>query len=391
MILILIANPIQPTWRSMYRAFGGVPIQSFGAFSSEAPVSIARRSHQGSTKTAFGLTSLRHFSTDVSPPSFHDPSTERKMSALELQYKRRKNEKVAMITAYDYPSAKHAEEAGFDIVLVGDSLGMVVLGYDSTQPVTMEDMLHHCKAVRRGAPSRFIVADLPFGSYESGPQEALQSAMRLVKEGGADAVKLEGGRNRCESVRKIVDSGIAVCGHIGLTPQAISVLGGFRAQGRTAIKARRIVDDAIALQNAGAFGLVIECVPAPVAKSVTDALEIPVIGIGAGPHVSGQVLVYHDVLGVSHHPHFDRHIPSFCKRYARLGGVVFDALSQFKEEVKTGAFPDENEFSPYKMSEKEEKAFHELMSADQAEREKDAKAVLEEQKISDEYDQVKLY
>ena len=228
------------------------------------------------------------------------------MTALELQYLKRKGKRICMITAYDYPTAKHAENAGMDIVLVGDSVGMVVLGYDTTQPVTMEDMLHHCKAVRRGAPSRFIVGDMPFGSYESGPEEALKNAYRLVKEAGVDAVKLEGGRNRAETVRKLVDCGIAVMGHTGLTPQGISVLGGFRAQGRTAVKARAILDDALALQEAGAFAVVIEFVPSIVAKAVTDAVKIPTIGIGAGPHTTGQVLVYHDLLGVEHHPHFEK-------------------------------------------------------------------------------------
>ena len=228
-----------------------------------------------------------------------------------------------MVTAYDYPSGKHADNADFDIILVGDSLGMVVLGYDTTLSVTMEDMLHHCKAVRRGAPSRFIVGDMPFGSYESGPDEALKNAFRFIKEAGVDAVKLEGGIKRVDTVRRLVDSGVAVMGHIGLTPQGIGVLGGFRAQGRTAVKARSIVDDAIALQNAGAFALgeflrflcffwlrfplqsqssaerkccidfhsVIECVPSIVAKAVTEAVKIPIIGIGAGPHTTGQVSV----------------------------------------------------------------------------------------------------
>ena len=182
-------------------------------------------------------------------------STQRKMTALELLHLRREGKKICMLTAYDYPSGKHAENANFEIVLVGDSLGMVVLGYETTQPVTMEDMLHHCKAVRRGAPTRFIVGDMPFGSYESGPDLALKNAFRFIKEAGVDAIKLEGGKSRIETVRKIVDSGIAVMGHIGLTPQSVSVLGGFRAQGRTAVKARAIVDDAIALQDAGAFGL----------------------------------------------------------------------------------------------------------------------------------------
>jgi 3-methyl-2-oxobutanoate hydroxymethyltransferase len=182
-------------------------------------------------------------------------ATARKLTTLELQYMKKQGKKISMVTAYDYPSAKHAENAEFDMVLVGDSLGMVVLGYETTLSVTMEDMLHHCRAARRGAPSSFIVGDLPFGSYESGPDEALKNAFRFIKESGVDAVKLEGGSKRAETVKKLVDSGVAVMGHIGLTPQGIGVLGGFRAQGRTAVKARQIVDDAIALQEAGAFAL----------------------------------------------------------------------------------------------------------------------------------------
>jgi len=276
------------------------------------------------------------------------------------------------------------------MVLVGDSLGMVVLGYDTTQPVTMDDMLLHCKAVRRGAPSRFIVGDMPFGSYESGPDEALRNAFRFVKEAGVDAVKLEGGRNRCETVKKLTESGIAVMGHVGLTPQGISVLGGFRAQGRTAVKARQIVDDALALQQAGAFGLVIECVPAIVAKAVSEALSIPTIGIGAGPHCSEQVLVYHDLLGLMHHPHHEKHVPSFCKRYAKLGGEIHNALMQFKQEVHDEQFPSA-EYSPYKMSAEEHNKFVELMSLDEKDRVEEGQKIAKKLKEADEYEVVKLY
>jgi 3-methyl-2-oxobutanoate hydroxymethyltransferase len=200
------------------------------------------------------VTSKTNFMHGVSSRTFA-AAAGRKMTTLELQHMRRHGKKISMITAYDYPSAKHAENAQFEIVLVGDSLGMVVLGYETTQPVTMEDMLHHCKAVRRGAPTRFIVGDMPFGSYESGSDEALRNAYRFIKEAGVDAVKLEGGRQRAATVRKLTESGVAVMGHIGLTPQGVGVLGGFRAQGRTAVKARSIVDDALALQEAGAFAL----------------------------------------------------------------------------------------------------------------------------------------
>ena len=202
----------------------------------------------------------RNFNTNhnpsVNPTNLSTNKVERKMTTLELLHLKREGKKISMITAYDYPSGLHVENAGFEIVLVGDSLGMVVLGYETTQPVTMEEMIHHCKAVRRGARNRFIVADMPFGSYESGEEDALKNAFRLIKETGADAVKLEGGKIRAKTVRKLIDSGIAVMGHVGLTPQGVSVLGGFRAQGRTAVKAKMIVDDALALQEAGAFAIV---------------------------------------------------------------------------------------------------------------------------------------
>ena len=326
----------------------------------------------------------RSFST------FYGWKDERKLTTLELQHKVRNGEKLAMITAYDYPSGRHAEDSGFDILLVGDSLGMVVLGYDTTQPVSMEEMLHHLKAVRRGAPSRFVVADLPFGSYELGIEQAFENSMRLVKEGGADAVKLEGGVNRAETVRKLTDAGIAVMGHVGLTPQGISVLGGFRAQGRTAVKARKVLDDAIALEKAGAFSVVVECVPAEVASVVTRSLEIPVIGIGAGGDTDGQVLVYHDLLGMQAHPHFEKHVPSFCKKYAELGLDVFQALTQYREETKKGTFPDK-QYSPYKMSEQERKKFRELVAQDEQQRRKEGEAVRRKVEEADEYGQLKLY
>ena len=280
-----------------------------------------------------------------------------KKSVLEIQNLRREKKKITMITAYDYPSAKHASYADFDIILIGDSVGMVCLGYDSTQPVTMQDMLHHCKAVRRGAPSKFLVGDLPFGSYESSHVDAFRNAAALVKEGNVDAVKIEGGANRADTVQKLVDGGIAVMGHIGLTPQAIGVLGGFRAQGKTAAKARQLVDDALALQEAGAFAIVIECVPSNVAEVITKALQIPTIGIGAGKSTSGQVLVYHDVLGMMHHPHHEKHVPKFCKKYARLGVDVHEALSSFRNDVVNESFPSDV-YSPFKMSEEEIKKFN---------------------------------
>eukprot|EP01038_Epipyxis_sp_PR26KG_P011349 gene11349-15216_t len=335
----------------------------------------------------------RKFSNVIPTPTtdvIHDYSRDRRLTTLEIQHLRRKGKRICMLTAYDYPTAKHAESVGIEMLLVGDSLGMVVLGYDTTQPVTMDDMIHHSKAVRRGAPSRFIVGDMPFGSYESGPDEALKNAFRFIKEAQVDAVKLEGGRSRLKTVEKLVDSGIAVMGHIGLTPQATGVLGGFRAQGRTAIKARAIVDDAIALEKAGAFALVIECVPAVVAKAVTDALNIPVIGIGAGPYTNGQVLVYHDLLGVMHHPHHEKHVPSFCKRYAKLGADIHKALLEYRNEVHNGQFPS-IEYSPYKMSAEEHAKFIELLTTDANERSEESVQIGKKIRDADEYEIVKLY
>lgn len=276
------------------------------------------------------------------------------------------------------------------MILVGDSLGMVVLGYDTTQPVTMDDMIHHCKAARRGAPNTFIVGDMPFGSYEVSIEEALRNAYRFIKDTGVDAIKLEGGQTRVETVKKLVSSGVAVMGHIGLTPQGISVLGGFRAQGRTAVKARTIVDDALALQDAGAFALVIECVPAIVAKAITEAVKIPTIGIGAGAHTSGQVLVYHDLLGILNHPHHEKYVPSFCKKYANLGVDINHALSAYGHEVRTGIFPDDS-FSPYKMSMEEQEKFVRLMKIDEEKRKAESSQVEKRLKEADEYAVTKIY
>mmetsp|Transcript_6371 Transcript_6371/g.6586 ORF Transcript_6371/g.6586 Transcript_6371/m.6586 type:complete len:366 (-) Transcript_6371:112-1209(-) len=337
-------------------------------------------------KRNFVATAVRLSSDSTNKP----PSRTRKLTALELGYMKRKGEKIAMITAYDFPSAKHAEYADFEIVLVGDSLGMVILGYENTQPVTMEDMLHHCKAVRRGAPTRFIVGDMPFGSYESGSEEALRNALRFIKEAGMDAVKLEGGGSRIESVRKLVDSGVPVMGHVGLTPQAVGVLGGFRAQGRTSKRARAILDDALSLQAAGAFAVVIECTPAIVAQAVTDALSIPTIGIGCGPHTDGQVLVYHDLLGIFHHPHHLEHVPKFCKQYAKLGGEIHNALIQYKQEVHSKDFPTEA-LCPYKMSEEEEVSFKTLLQQDKDQRERERDLAKKKMREADEYDVAKLY
>ncbi|CAA3033432.1 3-methyl-2-oxobutanoate hydroxymethyltransferase 1, mitochondrial-like [Olea europaea subsp. europaea] len=227
-----------------------------------------------------------------------------RVTLTNLRQKYKKNESITMVTAYDYPSAVHLDTAGIDICLVGDSASMVVHGHDTTLPITLDEMLVHCRAVARGANRPLLVGDLPFGTYESSAQQAVDTAVRVLKEGGMDAIKLEGGApSRIAAAKAIVEAGIAVMGHVGLTPQAISVLGGFRPQGRNVDSAVKVVETGLALQEAGCFSVVLECVPAPVAAAATSALQIPTIGIGAGPFCSGQVLVYHDLLGMLQHPH----------------------------------------------------------------------------------------
>lgn len=261
-----------------------------------------------------------------------------------------------MLTAYDYPSALHADLAGVDCVLVGDSLGMVVLGERTTQSVTLDNIIHHTCAARRGISSAFLIADLPFGSYETSPQQAVDSGVRLVKETGVNAVKVEGGRSRQHAVRAIVDAGVAVIGHIGLMPQAVSKLGGFRAMGRTAEEAHRILDDARAVEEAGAFAVVIECVPARLAHVVTQALDIPTIGIGSGNACSGQVLVYHDMLGILNHPHHAKVAPKFSKVFAELGSKIHDAIGTYCNEVKHREFPNDR-YSPYSIPDEQFERF----------------------------------
>lgn len=258
-----------------------------------------------------------------------------KFTLLDLQAKKAKGEPVTMVTAYDYPSALLADRAEIELILVGDSLGMVVLGLESTVPVTMEEMLHHCRAVARGAKHALLIGDLPFLSYQVSVSEAVRNAGRFLKESGMDGVKLEGGEAVARTVEAIVDAGIPVMGHIGLTPQSVSKLGGYRVQGRTARAAMSMLEDALALQEAGCFAVVLEAVPAPVAEAITARLHIPTVGIGAGPGCDGQVLVYHDMLGM-----FDRFTPRFVKQYANLNRQILDALSSFREDITTGRFPD---------------------------------------------------
>jgi 3-methyl-2-oxobutanoate hydroxymethyltransferase len=258
-----------------------------------------------------------------------------KLPLPELEDVKRRGEKIAMVTAYDAPSGRLADAAGVDIVLVGDSAAMVVLGYDSTVPATMDEMLMLTRAVTRGAHRPLVVADMPFGSFQISDEEALANAIRFVKDAGADGVKLEGGGSSISRVRALVGAGIPVMGHIGLTPQSATMLGGFKAQGRSAEKARALLADARELESAGCFALVLEAVPAPVAKRITSTLSIPTIGIGAGADCDGQVLVWHDLLGL-----YDGHAPRFVKQYANLAPEITAALRRYVDDVRSGAFPE---------------------------------------------------
>lgn len=258
----------------------------------------------------------------------------KKVTLPDLFKKKEEGEPITMLTAYDYPLASAVDKAGIDLILVGDSYGMVVLGYSSTVPVTMEQMITACQAVARGAQTAFLIGDMPFMSFQADVTEAVRNAGRLIKEGNMDAVKLEGGQEVARTVKAISDAGIAVMAHIGLTPQSVSKLGGYRTQGTTAEAARKLLDDALALEEAGAFAIVLEKVPDRVGQLISQRLRIPTIGIGAGPHTDGQVLVIHDLLGL-----FDRFLPKFAKQYAQLHGVIAEALTNYKSEVESRAFP----------------------------------------------------
>jgi 3-methyl-2-oxobutanoate hydroxymethyltransferase len=260
----------------------------------------------------------------------------KKVTIPDLQNKKREGGKITMLTAYDYPMARIVDDAGIDVILVGDSLGMVVLGYDSTVPVTMDEMIHHSKAVRRGTRYAFLVGDMPFGSYQVSKEEAVRNAARFMKEAGCDAIKLEGGDESVDATIAIVNAGIPVLGHLGLTPQSASKLGGFKVQGKDAAAAKKILDQAIRLERAGCFALVLECVPDKVAKLITEKLAIPTIGIGAGAYCDGQVLVTYDMVGL-----FDRFTPKFVKQYVKLSNLITDGIKKYKDEVEKGIFPNE--------------------------------------------------
>jgi 3-methyl-2-oxobutanoate hydroxymethyltransferase len=278
------------------------------------------------------------------------PAANGKLPLTELGEMTERGDRIVMVTAYDHPSGRLADAAGIDMILVGDSAAMTVLGHSSTVPATMEEMLMLTRAVARAAQRALVIADMPFGSFQVSDEDAVRNAVRFVKEAGADAVKLEGAGPSLSRAAALVGAGIPVMGHLGLTPQSATMLGGFRAQGKTAEKARRLVEDALALEDAGCFSLVLEAVPAPVAGRISERLTIPTIGIGSGPDCDGQVLVLHDLLGL-----YDDASPRFAKRYADLGAEIRGALERFAEEVRSGAFPAEEH--TYAMPEAELSAF----------------------------------
>jgi 3-methyl-2-oxobutanoate hydroxymethyltransferase len=266
------------------------------------------------------------------------PERPEKVNAPSLKASKQRGERLVCLTAYDFPTARIVDEAGIDIILVGDSLGNVVLGYGNTVPVTLDEILIHLKAVRRAVQRALLVADMPYGSFHTGADDAVRNALRLVKEGGAEAVKLEGGHKRVQLVKRLVDEEIAVMGHIGLTPQSINKLGAYRVQGKTAIAARQLVDDARALEDAGAFAIVLEVVPREIASLITDSISIPTIGIGAGASCDIQVLVLHDMLGLS----FGK-LARFVRPYANLHDVMTEAVTRYADDVRNGTYPSEEE------------------------------------------------
>ena len=266
------------------------------------------------------------------------PERPEKVNAPSLKASKQRGERLVCLTAYDYPTARIVDEAGIDIILVGDSLGNVVLGYGNTVPVTLDEILIHLKAVRRAVHRALLVADMPYGSFHTGADDAVRNALRLIKEGGAEAIKLEGGHKRVQLVRRLVDEEIAVMGHIGLTPQSINKLGAYRVQGKTAAAARQLLDDARALEDAGAFAIVLEVVPREIATLITQSVSIPTIGIGAGAGCDIQVLVLHDMLGLS----FGK-LARFVRPYANLHEVMTEAVTRYADDVRNGSYPSEDE------------------------------------------------
>ena len=279
----------------------------------------------------------------------------KRISIYDLNQMKAQNNKIAWLTSYDFPTAQFAQAAGMEMILVGDSLGMCVYGYDGTVPVTMEQCLVHCEAVRRGAPFCFVVGDMPFGSYQSSDEQAVDNAVRFLKTADVDAIKLEGGVRVASRIQAITDAGINVIGHIGLTPQSSGQLGGHKAQGRTAETARLVVEDALAVQEAGAVMILVEGVPPEVTRYIWQTLKIPVLSIGAGPHCDGQLLIVSDLIG-----QFQAFTPKFVKKYCNVAQVITDAMKAYVSEVKSGEFPDEDKYC-YHMVDGEEEKFNKLM------------------------------
>jgi 3-methyl-2-oxobutanoate hydroxymethyltransferase len=263
---------------------------------------------------------------------------EKKLTIQDIIMMKQNGEKISMLTAYDASFAGLLDSSGIDMILVGDSLGMVLLGYESTIPVTMEEMLHHCRAVKKGVNRAVLVGDMPFMSYQVSESEAITNAGRFLKEAGCDAIKLEGGTEVCDIVKAIVRAGIPVVGHIGLTPQTASQLGGYKVQGKDAESARRLLESAKALEAAGAFSIVLECIPAQLSKVISETVSIPTIGIGAGQFCDGQVLVTHDMVGM-----FEKFVPTFVKKYVNLAPQIKEAVAAYNKEVKSGDFPNEEQ------------------------------------------------
>jgi len=279
----------------------------------------------------------------------------KRINIFDLYQKKKKNEKIAWLTSYDFPTAQFIAEAGMEMILVGDSLGMCVYGYNGTVPVTMDQCIMHCEAVRRGAPNCFVVGDMPLGSYQSSDEAAVDNAIRFLKEADVDAIKLEGGVRITSRIRAITDAGVNVVGHIGLTPQSSGQLGGHKAQGRTADTAKLVVEDALAVQEAGAAMLLVEAVPPEVMKYIWETLTIPVLSIGAGPHCDGQLLIVSDLIG-----QFQAFTPKFVKKYCNVAEIITSAMKAYVKEVKDSSFPDEEEHC-YHMLEGEGAKFIELM------------------------------
>jgi 3-methyl-2-oxobutanoate hydroxymethyltransferase len=273
------------------------------------------------------------------------------VSVPSIKEKKAQNEKIVMVTAYDYPSAKICDEAQVDIVLVGDSLGMVIQGNEDTLSVTLSEMIYHTKMVSKGVKRALVVSDMPFLSYHTGIKDAITNCGRCIKEGKAQAVKIEGGKKRSELIKRLVDSEIPVMGHIGLTPQSIHKLGGFKVQGKDKSSIERLVEDAVSLEEADVFSIVLECIPSEVAQIITKSVKVPTIGIGSGPHCDGQVLVFHDLLGMSDSP-----LPRFVKKYKNLREEIFGGISSFASEVRNGVFPTEENAYHLEQAKKKENA-----------------------------------